>query len=100
MKFGEQLRRDPLRLGMLHPVHHAVPHRRDRCEDGLRLEPTDEKAHGRPMIRSDNATRDGQLLPQIVSAQICAAQSDAIDLSLKPSFQRFTNPVERKLNAR
>ena len=39
VQFSEQLRRDPLRFGMLHPMHHALSHGFDRSEHLLRFEP-------------------------------------------------------------
>ena len=39
VQFVEQLRRDPLRLAMRHPMHNPVSHRFDRSEHLLRFEP-------------------------------------------------------------
>ena len=39
VQFIEQLRRDPLRFAMRHPMHHAVSHGFDRSEHRLRFEP-------------------------------------------------------------
>ena len=38
-QFIEQLRRDPLRFAMRHPVHDPVSHGFDRSEHPLRFEP-------------------------------------------------------------
>jgi H2-forming N5,N10-methylenetetrahydromethanopterin dehydrogenase-like enzyme len=37
---------------------------------------------------------------RIVKRQICPAQADAINRSIKPSLQWFANLVERELDAR
>ena len=39
VQFIEQLRRDPLRFAMRHPMHHPVSHGFDRSEHRLRFEP-------------------------------------------------------------
>ena len=50
VQFGEQLRRDPLRLGMRHAVHHAVPGGFDRREDWLRLKPVEQNSQRRAVV--------------------------------------------------
>ena len=49
-QFREQLRRDPLRFGMLHAVHDAMSHGFDRREDRLRLEPVEQKCDRRAVV--------------------------------------------------
>ena len=58
VQLREQLRRDPLRLGMLHAVHHAVSHGFDRREDRLRLEPVQQNTHRGAVVGGGKAPRD------------------------------------------
>ena len=61
VQFREQLRRDPLRFGMLHAVHHAVSHGLDRREDRLRLEPVQQNTHRRAVVGGGKAAGDLRL---------------------------------------
>jgi len=99
VQLREQLRRDPLRFGMLHAMHHAVSRRFDRRKDRLRLEPVQQKTHRRAVVGGKAA---GALWfsSRIVDDQIRAARTDAIDLPVEPPPRRFACLIHRKPHAR
>ena len=77
VQFREQLRRDPLRLGMRHAVHHAVPGPFDlpfdRREDGLPLKPLQQKRHRCAMVGCGETAGDWRRSSRIVDDQVRAA---------------------------
>ena len=100
VQFGEQLGRDPLWLGMLHAVHHAVSCGADRREDRLRLEPLEQETHRSTVIAGGKAAGAGRCSSGVVDDQIRAAQTDAIDLATETPPRRFAGLIHREADAR
>ena len=75
VQFREQLRRDPLRFGMLHAVDYAVSHSFYQPEDRLRLKPVEQKFHRRAVVGSGQAAGDLRFSSRIFDGQIRAAQA-------------------------
>ncbi len=101
MQFGEQFRGDPLRLGMLQTMHHAVAHGADGSEIRLLLEPINQEFCRRLMIGGGEAAAVLPLLPgEIVVSQGGSAQADAVNLSRRQTLQWFVDSIQRELDAR
>ena len=100
MQFGQQFPGDNFRLGMFHPVNHAMSHAFDRFEINLPFKPVDQEVRGRFVISGGKFEALRLFLRRFGERQIRPAQADAINLSIKLSLQWFANLVERELDAR
>ena len=100
MQFIQQFLGDNLGLDVFHPMDHAVSHRPDRFETMLLFEPIHQEIRGRFVIGGGEAAAVRLFPGWVIECQICPAQADAINLSIKPSLQRFFDMVKRELDAR
>jgi hypothetical protein len=99
MQFIQQLFCDYLRLGMFHAMNHPMSHRFDRRELWSGFEPVYQGICRRFVICGGKFATSLWFAIGVVKRQISPAQADAVNLSMKPTFQWFANVVERKLDA-
>jgi hypothetical protein len=84
----------------MHAVDHSVSHSPDRFENILLFEPIHKKSRCRFVIGSGEPAAVLSIRGRLVERQIRPAQADTINLSIKPSLQRFAGLIQRELDAR
>ena len=97
MEFIQRFLRDNLRLGVLHPMNHPVPHRPDRSELILLFEPIHQEVCRRFVIVGGESATVLPIRGRLMECQIRPAQADAIDLSIKSSLQRVADLASANL---
>ena len=89
MQFIQQFLSDQLGRGVFHAVDHPVSHRPDRFETILFFEPIDQEIRCRFVIGGGEFAALLLFPGRVIERQIRPAQADAVNLSIKPSLQRF-----------
>ena len=100
MQFIQQFLGDQLGRGVLHAVNHPVSHGPDRSKAILLFEPINQEIRCRLVIGGGEAAAVLLIPSRVVEGQIRPAQADAVNLSMKPSLQRFACLIQRELDAR
>src|SRR5208282_3209530 len=81
-------------------MDHAVSNRPDRSEMILHFEPINQEIRRRFVIGGGEVAALLLFHGRVMKRQIGPAQADAVNLSIKPSLQRFARLVQRELDAR
>ena len=100
MQFIQQFLGDNLGLDVFHPMNHPVSHRPDRFKTFLLFQPINQEIRRRFVIGGGEAEAPLPFPGRIMERQIRPAQADAVNLSIKPSLQRFACLIQRELDAR
>jgi hypothetical protein len=99
-QFPHQRRTDPLRRGVLHPVHHPVADRPQPGKARPGFEPVHEPRRGRAVIGGRQRPSGRELLGRLFDDQLRALQADPVDLSQQHRPQVSGDRVHRKADAR
>ena len=99
-QFGDQPRRDPHRLSVSRGADHPMPHRIDRREDRLRLEPVQEKRDGVATTCTGKLPSALRRTGSAGDGQCGAVRPDPLDFPGKLPSRRVTCLVYAKADAR
>ena len=83
VQFIKQLRSDPLRFAVRHPMYHPVSYGFDRSECLLLFEPIQQKTDGRMAIARFYGVNILRFLSSILEGQIRTAQTDTIHFPIQ-----------------